>query len=207
MTEELQGLLERIRKEGVERAEAEATSIVAAADDRARRTLAEAEAAADDLRRAGEAEAEARRQRGETALEQAGRDFLLTLQQRIEAVLRESLRDTLAAALTPETIADMLVRLADAYAAHDMNESRVDVLLSPEDREGLAGIVMEQYRDLVNQGLVLRADERLDKGFKVSFADDNLYHDFSLAALAEALAPVLKPPLGEIVERAAQERD
>jgi len=207
MTEELQSLLERIRKEGVERAEAEAASIVAAADDRARRTLAEAQAAADDLRRAGEAEAEARRQRGETALEQAGRDFLLTLQQRIEAVLRESLRDTLAAALTPETVADMLVRLADAYAAHDMNESRVDVLLSPEDREGLAGIVMEQYRDLVEQGLVLRADERLDKGFKVSFADDDLYHDFSLEALAEALAPVLKPPLGEIVERAAQERD
>jgi len=207
MTEELQSLLERIRKEGVERAEAEAASIVAAADDRARRTLAEAQAAADDLRRAGEAEAEARRQRGETALEQAGRDFLLTLQQRIEAVLRESLRDTLAAALTPETVADMLVRLADAYAAHDMNESRVDMLLSPEDREGLAGIVMEQYRDLVEQGLVLRADERLDKGFKVSFADDDLYHDFSLEALAEALAPVLKPPLGEIVERAAQERD
>ena len=207
MTEELQSLLERIRTEGVERAEAEAGSIVDAATERGRRIVADAAAEADELRRRAEADAEASRERGVKALEQAGRDFLLALQKSIEAILRETLSDTVAAALTPNVVADMLVRLADAYAAHDMNESRVNVLLSPEDREGLAALVMDKYRDLASQGLTLRADERLDKGFKVSFAEDNLYHDFSLQALAEALAPVLKPPLGACVERAAREQD
>jgi len=207
MDEQLQSLLDRIRREGVERAEAEAASIVDEAKERARRVVAEAEAEADGLRRQGEADAAASRERAEKALEQAGRDFLLALQKSIEAILRETLRDTVAKALTPDVVADMLVRLAEAYAAHDMNESRVDVLLAPEDREAIAALVMRKYRDLVNQGLTLRADERLDKGFKVSFVDDNLYHDFSLTALAEALAPVLKPPLGEIVERAAREQD
>ena len=207
MDEQLQSLLDRIRHEGVERAEAEAAGIVAAADERARRVVAEAEAAADGLRRGAELDAEASRERGEKALEQAGRDFLLSLQKSVESILRETLRDTLATALTPEVVADMLVRLAEAYAAHDMNESRVDVLLAPRDRERVAAIVMKKYRDLMSQGLTLRADERLDKGFKVSFVDDNLFHDFSLSALAESLAPVLKPPLGEIVERAAREQD
>ncbi len=207
MDEQLQSLLDRIRSEGVERAEAEAASIIGAANERAGRIVAEAEAEADGLRQGAEADAQASRERAEKALEQAGRDFLLALQKRIEALLRETLRDTVAAALTPDVVADMLVRLAEAYAAHDMNESRIDVLLSPEDRERLAALVMQKYRDLANQGLTLRIDERLDKGFKVSFVDDNLYHDFSLTALAEALAPVLKPPLGEIVERAAQEQD
>jgi len=207
MEEQLQSLLDRIRREGVDRAEAEAASIVDEAKERARRVVAEAEAEADVLRRQAEADAAASRERAEKALEQAGRDFLLALQKSIEAILRETLRDTVATALTPDVVADMLVRLADAYAAHDMNESRVDVLLSPEDRERLAALVMQKYRDLANQGLTLRADDRLDKGFKVSFVDDNLYHDFSLTALAEALAPVLKPPLGEIVERAAREQD
>ena len=207
MEEQLQGLLDRIRHEGVERAEAEAAGIVGEAKERARRIVAEAEADADGLRRGAEADAEASRERGEKALEQAGRDFLLALQKSIEAILRETLRDTVATALTPDVVADMLVRLAEAYAAHDMNESRVDVLLAPEDREAIAALVMRKYRDLVNQGLILRADERLDKGFKVSFVDDNLYHDFSLPALAEALAPVLKPPLGACVARAAREQD
>ena len=207
MTEELQSLLDRIRTEGVERAEADAAGIVGAAKDRARGIVAEAEAEADGLRRRAEADAEASRERGEKALEQAGRDFLLALQKSVEAVLRETLRGTVATALTPDVVAGMLVRLAEAYAAHDMNESRVDVLLSPEDREDLAALVMDKYRDLASQGLILRADERLDKGFKVSFVDDKLYHDFSLSALAEALAPVLKPPLGACVERAAREQD
>ncbi len=206
MEEQLQSLLDRIRAEGVERAEAEAARIVAEARERAAGIVAGAEAEADGLRRRAEADAEASRVRGEKALEQAGRDFLLTLQKRIEAILRESLRDTVAAALTPDLVAEMLVRLADAYAGHDMNESRIDVLVPSADRERLAALVMEKYRDLVNQGLTLRVDEKLEKGFQVSFADDNLYHDFSLPALAEALAPVLKSPLGEIVERAAGER-
>ena len=207
MDEQLQSLLDRIRREGVERAEAEAAAIVDEAQGRASQVVAEAEAEADRLRRQAQADAESSRERAEKALEQAGRDFLLALQKSIEAILRETLRDTVAKALTPDVVADMLVRLAEAYAAHDMNESRIDVLLSPEDRERLAALVMQKYRDLANQGLTLRIDERLDKGFKVSFVDDNLYHDFSLTALAEALAPVLKPPLGEIVERAAQEQD
>ena len=207
MDEQLQSLLDRIRREGVERAEAEAAAIVDEAQGRASQVVAEAEAEADRLRRQAQADAESSRERAEKALEQAGRDFLLALQKSIEAILRETLRDTVATALTPDVVADMLVRLAEAYAAHDMNESRVDVLLAPEDRDAIAALVMQKYRDLVGQGLTLRADERLDKGFKVSFVDDKLYHDFSLPALAEALAPVLKPPLGEIVERAAREQD
>jgi V/A-type H+-transporting ATPase subunit E len=87
-----------------------------------------------------------------------------------------------------------------------MNESRVDVLLSPQDRDTVGAIVLEKYRDLVSQGLTLRPDERVDAGFKVSFVDYHLYHDFTAEALAEALAPVLKPPLCDIVRRATAER-
>ena len=201
--EQLQSLLDRIRSEGVERAETEAAAIVARADERAGAIVAEAEAEAARTRREAEDAAQASLQRGEKALEQAARDFLLSLQQSIEAVLQQSLRETVAGALTPQTVAEMLVRLADAYAAHDMNESRVDVLLAPADREALAALVLDQYRGLVDQGLTLRADDKVGKGFRVSFADDGLYHDFSLQALSEALAPVLKGPLADIVARAA----
>jgi V/A-type H+-transporting ATPase subunit E len=203
MEERLEGLLARIQQEGVERADAEAARILDEARSSAAHIVAAAKAEADELRGRAEADAEASRERGEKALEHAGRDFLLSLQRSLEAFLRESLRDTVRTALTPELVGEMLVRLTEAYAAHDMNEGRIDVLLSPEDREALAALVLEKYRDLVRQGLILRADERTDRGFKVSFTDDNLYHDFSLAALAEALAPVLKSPLGEIVARAA----
>ena len=207
MTEELQSLLDRIRAEGVERADAEGARIVGEAEERAAGIVAGAERRAAELRGAAETDAAAALARGHTALEQAARDFLLSLQKSIESVLRETLCETVADALTPDIVAQILVRLADAYAAHDMNESRVDVLLSPEDRDAVGAIIMEKYRDLVRQGLTLRPDERVESGFKVSFVDYNLYHDFSAEALAEALAPVLKPPLCDILRRAAAEQD
>ena len=206
MTEELQSLLDRIRAEGVERAEAEAARIVAEAQERAAGIVAEAEAEAEALRRGAEADADASLERGHTALEQAGRDFLISLQKSIEAVLRETLCDTVAEALTPELMTQILVRLADAYAEREMNESRIDVLLSPEDRDAVGAIVMDKFRRIVGQGLTLRPDDRVDKGFKVSFVDYSMYHDFTAEALAEALAPVLKPPLCDIVRRAAEEQ-
>ncbi len=206
MTEELQSLLDRIRAEGTERADAEAARILQEAEERAAGIVAEAQRQAAELRRAAESDAAASVERGHTALEQAGRDFLLSLQKSIEAVLRATLCETVAGALTPDVMAEILLRLADAYAEHDMNESRVDVLLSPEDRDAVGAIIMEKYRELVRQGLTLRPDERVDAGFKVSFVDYNLYHDFSAEALAEALAPVLKPPLCDIVRRAAAEQ-
>ena len=206
MDEQLQSLLDRIRREGVERAEVEAARIVAEAQERAAGIVHEAEAQAEALRCDADADAVASGERGQIALEQAGRDFLLSLQTSIEAVLRGTLCETVAVALTPDVMAQILARLADAYAAHDMNESRVDVLLSPEDRDAVGAIVMERYRLLVSQGLTLRPDERVDKGFKVSFGDSNLYHDFSAEALAEALAPVLKAPLCDILRRAATEQ-
>ncbi len=206
MTEELQSLLERIQTEGVQRAEAEAARIVAEGQERAAGIIREAEAQAEATRRDAQADAAASGERGRIALEQAARDFLLSLQKSIEAVLRQTLCDTVGAALTPDVMAAILVRLADAYAAHDMNESRIDVLLSPQDRDAVGAIVMDKYRELVRQGLTLRPDERVDRGFKVSFVDYNLYHDFSARAVAEALAPVLKPPLCDIVRRAAEEQ-
>jgi V/A-type H+/Na+-transporting ATPase subunit E len=207
MDEQLQSLLDRIQHEGVERAEAEASRILAEADERARRIIADAEAEAAEIRARAEADASASVERAEKALEQTARDFLLSLRNSIEALLRESLRGALGDELSPAVVAEMLVGLADAYAAHDMNESRVDVLLAPGDQDALAALVMEKYRDLMRQGLTLRPDERIDKGFKVSFVDYNLYHDFTAEALADALAPVLKPPLSDIVRRAAAELD
>jgi V/A-type H+-transporting ATPase subunit E len=203
--EQLQSLLDRIQREGVERAEAEAARIVAEADQQARRIVSAAETEAAEVRARAEVDTAASVARAEKALEQTARDFLLSLRNSIEALLRESLCGALADALAPTVVAEMLVRLADAYAAHDMNESRVDVLLSPEDQDAVAAVVMEKYRALVSQGLTLRPDERIDRGFKVSFVDDNLYHDFTAEALADALAPVLKPPLCDIVRRAAAE--
>lgn len=204
MEEQLQGLLERIRKDGVEKAEAEAERIIADARAEAARILEDARReAAEHLSRA-EREAQVFMERSTTTLQQTGRDFLLQLRTAIERVLRESAKEAVGEALTPEAMAGMLERMAMAYAKKDFNESRVEVLLSEQDRDAFVDTVFEKYRDLLGEGLEIRVDDRVNKGFKVRFLDYRLYHDFTLEAIAEALSSLLKAPLDRIVARAAE---
>ena len=70
MTEDLQQLLDRIRREGVEKAETEAKAIVEAARKEAAETLAKAKTEAEGLRKEAEKDAKAFAQRAE---QQAGK--------------------------------------------------------------------------------------------------------------------------------------
>ncbi len=205
MEEQLQGLLDRIRRDGVEKAEADAEQILTDARAEAARIVEEARREAAELVARAERDAEVFMERATTTLEQSGRDFLLQLRSAIEDVLRESARESIGEALTPDTMGGMLERMAAAYAKKDFNESRVEVLLSEEDREAFVETVFDRYRDLLGEGLDVRVDERLQKGFKVRFLDYRLYHDFTLEAIAEALSGLLKPPLDSIVARAAED--
>ncbi len=203
MEEQLQSLLDRIRAEGVEKAEAEAAEIVAAGRAEAKRIVEEAERLAAERRAKAEQEAEQFVERSRTTIEQAGRDFLLQLRAAIERVLTQIAKASIAEAMTPETMAGMLDHLAEAYAAKDFNEHRVEALVNPKDREAFVELVFSRYRDLLGEGLKIHVDDRLQGGFKVSFVDYRLYHDFTVEAIAEALSELLKPPLDQIVRNAA----
>jgi len=205
MEEQLQGLLDRIRKDGVEKAESEAEDIVAKARAEAARIIDEARREAAEHTARAERDAEVFEERSITTLEQVGRDFLLRLRTAIENVLRESARQSLGEALTPEAMANMLERMASAYADKDFNEHRVDVLLSEKDQEAFVDTVFDRYRDLLGEGLDVHVDDRIHKGFKVRFLDYRLYHDFTLEAIAEVFARLLKSPLDEIMRRAADD--
>jgi V/A-type H+-transporting ATPase subunit E len=56
----------------------------------------------------------------------------------------------------------------------------------------------------MSKGLELHVDNEILKGFKVSFADDHVYLDFTQEAIAEALTTFLRPKLAEIVGRVAK---
>jgi V/A-type H+-transporting ATPase subunit E len=99
----------------------------------------------------------------------------------------------------------MLIRMADAYMAHEGKERRVELLLSPEDQTELVKFYTGRYRQKMGEGLVIRSDNNIIKGFKVSFVDDHAQHDFTGEAIAEALAHFLRPNLAQIILRATGE--
>lgn len=202
--DELQSLLDRIQREGVEQAEAEAARILREAKDRARDIVSQAERDATDRLSKADEDSKVFVDRGSKALEQAARDVVIGVQKDLERILVESVRESVGETLTPDVMAQMLVKMAEAYGEHNLREGRVDILLSQKDRDEIVRLFMDKFRSVVRTGLEVHMDAGIKRGFKVSYRDDKLYHDFTADAITDALAGLVKSPLREIVKRAAQ---
>jgi V/A-type H+-transporting ATPase subunit E len=203
MVEELQSLLDRIQKDGVEQAQAQADRIVAEAEERARAIVSDGERRAAEALAKADQDAHVFTERSTKTLEQVARDFLLGIKRDIESVFRESVNGVVGEALTPETMNEMLINMARAYGSSNLKETRIELLLSPEDQEVFVNQFLNRYREALGKGITVHADKTTRRGFKVSLKDDKLYHDFTQQAIADSVMGLLKAPLDEIVKKAA----
>ena len=132
MAEELQHLIERIRKEGVESGEKAADSLVAEAKKKAAAIVADAQKQAKDLVERAEKDAAAFAERGKKTLEQAARDLLISIGGSVGNVVGGLVDAKVGAALTPDLMAQMLLKLAGAYA-QDGGEGGMVAMLGEAD--------------------------------------------------------------------------
>lgn len=204
MAEELQPLLEQIRAEGIEKARKEADELLHQAKEKAARMVREAEEQAKKHLAKAESDAQVYTQRSIQSLEQAARDVLITVGQGIENILSTIVAQATDEALRIEVLEQMLVKMAQSCAEHH-GETRIEMLISPDDQRELVRFFAEKYREKMVHGIELHVDNEVLKGFKVSFSDDHVYLDFTRDAIAEALTSFLRPKLGELVSRVAKE--
>lgn len=202
MADDIQNLLERIQKDGVDKAEAEAGRIVAAAKAKAEAMTAEAKKTAEAIVKKAEEDSAAFAERATKAIEQAARDVLLSLAGAIDATLKRIVHSEVSGALAPDTLKQMLARVVEAYCGNASGNSRIEMLLRPDQQKQLADFLMSKFGAKLRSGLEIKADDTVISGFRVSVVNENLRHDFSAEAITDALCRFLRPRLAEIVKGA-----
>ncbi len=207
MPEDLQALIERLQRDAVDEGQSRARAIVADAEARAATLVAEAETTAAERIARAEREAQTFADRGTVALEQAGRDLLINVRQALVRLLDGLVHDSLEEELRPDLLAEMLVKMAGAYASQDERERRIQVLLNGDDLDEMARLYAQRLRDRLAVGVDLRLGEDVDRGFRVVVVDDHVEHDFTIDAIAETLSQHLRPHLAQILPRVAAQLD
>jgi len=203
MSDQVQHLIDRIRKDAVSAAEQQAGTILAEARAKAERIVAEADAKAAATVRAAEQQGKEFAERGERGLQHAARDLLIAVGQAVERIVKQLVTDRAHDALKVEVVEQMLIRLADGFARNGVSEGQIDILISAADREPLVRFAMTELRKRLEQGVDLKVDPRLDRGFRISYAKGAIHHDFTPKAVAEALARFVSPQLADVVMKAA----
>ncbi len=203
MTDQVQHLIDRIRKDAVHVAAQQSQEVLAKAQAQADSLVADARIKAAALTQQAERERQQLIERGTQSLTQAARDLLLDVGARLQQMVDNILASAVAEAMTPALIEQMLLRLAEGFAGNGVAEGQIDVLVSPADREQLCAFAMQRLRGKLEQGVQVHADQRLARGFRLSFADGSVQLDFSSEAIASSLARLLRPQIASIVMAAA----
>lgn len=199
MAEELKHLIEQIQKEGVEKAEEQANTIISQAKEKAAKIVAEAEqkAHANLLRAKNESEAFA--ERSVKTLEQAARDLLITVGQGCEKVVSEVLGKEVDRALSGELLQKMVASVVE------QGSGGVVLTVSESDAAALAAFCAELAKK-TGKEIELVSDSEILSGFKVGFKGKHAYLDYTGEAIANALAANLRPELAKTVSAIAREQ-
>lgn len=202
MSEELQHLMERIKTEAVDVAEARAREIEAGAEHRATERLQQAEEEAGRMRQAAEQDAAAFEARSIRSIEQASRDLLITLKQDIADQINRMLQQAVGETMRGEGLQTLLGKAVEAYIAGGGASDDLNVILGQQDREALTAWFKSHYAKRLKEGVVLDRDDAILKGFRLSSGDGG-FLEITQEALTEALGRFLRPHLLEVVQRAA----
>lgn len=200
MAEELKHLIEQIQKEGVEKANEQADTIISQAKEKAAKIVAEAEEKAHSILKKAKDESEAFAERSVKTLEQAARDLLITVGQGCEKVVGATLGQEVQTTLSGDFLQKLILNVIEQGKGSGLRLS-----VSENDMQALAAFCAEQAKQAGSE-IELVSDAEVLSGFKVEFKDRNVYLDYTGEAIANALGAFLRPELAKTVSSIAREQ-
>ena len=192
MAEELQQLLEKIQRDGVDKANAEAAAIVAKAKAEAEALVKKAQEDAAAAEAKGKADAEAYAARARETIAQAARDTVLKVKDDVTKLLTKLLAQDVTAALATEAVPIAAAAVKELVTGSATAEVAASAKLVDALRAQLAA--------QAQGGVKVVADEMTGAGFTVKLDNGRVEHDFTDAAIANALAQHLRADLAALLK-------
>lgn len=199
----VQELLEKIKRDGIEQAEADAAKIRAEAESRRADIVAAAEKEAKAIVAKAKADAERAEDAGKAALAQASRDLVLAFRGEIERVLASIVGAEVGAAFDAETVKKALPAILEAWAKDGRDE--LSVLLPAKDLSSLEAFFKDKLSAALRKGVDLKPHKDAKAGFRIAEKGGAAYYDFSADAVAAMLGSYLNARLAAIVAGAVAE--
>ena len=203
MDVQLQELIDKIKKDGVASAEAEAAKKIAEAEKKAEGIIADAQDKAAEIIKNAKAETQRMEKASEEAIVQAGRNMLLSFKDSLVAELDGLIQAETAKAITKDVLAKLIPETVKAWAKNS-EASELSVLLSEKDLKSLESALTGDLKSEISKGLEIKPDKTLTAGFRIGVKNGAAFYDYSAEALAELFGAYLNPKVAALMKEAAK---
>lgn len=198
---QLQELIDQIKKDGIEEANAQATQIIASAKEEGERIVASAQAQADKILAQAQAEIERMTKSGEDAIRQAGRNLLISFRESIAKQINVIVQEKTTDAYSSDDFAKLIIKVVENWA-NNPEADGITVLLSAEDLKTLEKVLTSALKDKMLNGVTLKANDDISGGFRILANDGGAYYDYSTDAVVDMLSNYLSPKVTALLKEA-----
>lgn len=194
-------LIDQIKKEGVETAEAEAKAILKSAKAEAQKIVADAEASAQKILSNAKSENERMVKSSEDAIRQAGRNLLISFRESVSKELNVILSENVNAVYSSESLSELIINVVEGWAKKPDAED-IAVILNSDSLKALEENILAGLKEKMLGGVTLKANDNFDGGFRISVNNGSAYYDYSAEAVVEMLSNYLSPKVTELLKEA-----
>ena len=204
MDVQLQELIDKIKKDGVASAEAEAAKIVEASEKKAESIIADAQEKAAEIIKNAKAETERMEKASEEAIVQAGSNMLLSCKDSLVNELDGLVMSETEKAESKDVLAKLIPETVKAWSKN-ADASELSVLLSEKDLKALEAGLTSELKAEIAKGLEIKPDKTLSAGFRIGVKNGAAFYDYSAESLAEMFAAYLNPKVAALLKVAAKD--
>lgn len=198
---QLQELIDKIRKDGVDAAQAEAKKILNSAQAEAQRIISDAQSEADKILANAKNENVRMVKSSEDAIRQAGRNLLISFRESVARELKAIISENVDAVYSSQLLEKIIVDVVERWSINPEVQN-LTVVLNSEDILRLEKTMMAALKERVKKGVTLKANDNFDGGFRILFNDDAVYYDYSEEAVVEMLSNYLSPKIAKLMKEA-----
>ena len=199
---QLQELIEKIKKDGIEAASTEASQLKTQAETEAKSIVEGAQKEAEAIVAKAKADAGRFEKAGIASVGQASRNLVLAFKTEIQAILDKLVARELAVSYSDDTLKAVLPEIVKGWAAGGADS--LSLILPEAQLKKLEAFFQEKLSSELKKGLELKSDRNLGAGFRIANRDGSAYYDFSAESVAELLSAYLNPRLAEILQPQAK---
>ncbi len=194
MEQQIQDLINSIKKDGIDSATNESRKIIEEAEKKAETIIREANAERDRLIADGMRRLEKEKESFSESLKMAARDLSLSFRKEVEGKIQTLLDARVKEAFDGNLLKDLLKTVIEAEFKGD-----VTVELPEEKRKAVASSLAQELASSLSRGVELSFSSSLGGGFRVIAKDGRAFIDLSDDEVTKLLYPYLSSSVRELI--------
>jgi len=196
MDAKLDTLIEKLKTEGIEAARQQSDDIIDKAKKDAEQIVKKAKTDVESLVKQAETKALEFQRNSEAAIQQASRDMVLVLEEKIINLFNKTLKAKVEKSLSEDLIKSLISKIAEQIKPDGV----VDIQISDSDKSDLMKVLQSGLKDTLKNDFEIKVSNRINKGFRIGIKDEDVYYDFTDESIASSLLEFLNPTLQKLVK-------